>query len=159
MDALRILNEDYSKTNPEFPNPPRNTFTNVAGNPNLEFCLASVDENGDPTTGITRTSTSKTNFDPDSESNDMKQNSTGGKDGWDPSKYLNIWICDLSTTSGGGMVLGYAYLPGLPSWNAWRDGQLIFNILELLALLHLVAMEELLRMKLVIIWVLIWHIC
>ena len=39
------------------------------------------------TTGITRTSTSKTNFNPDSESNDMKRNSTGGKDGWDP---LNI---------------------------------------------------------------------
>jgi len=25
-DGLRILNEDYSKTNSEFPNPPRNTF-------------------------------------------------------------------------------------------------------------------------------------
>tara|TARA_B100000900_G_scaffold84253_1_gene68136 strand:- start:10689 stop:12047 length:1359 start_codon:yes stop_codon:yes gene_type:complete len=125
LDALRILNEDYSKTNPEFPNPPRNTFTNFAANPNLEFCLATVDESGNPTNGITRTSTSKTNFDPDSEGNDMKRNSTGGKNGWDPSKYLNIWICDLSTTSGGGMVLGYAYLPGLPSWNAWRDGLVV----------------------------------
>ena len=27
-DALKILNEDYSKTNPEYPNPPRNTFIN-----------------------------------------------------------------------------------------------------------------------------------
>ena len=36
-DQIRILNEDYSKTNPEFPNPPRNTFVNIAGNPNLKF--------------------------------------------------------------------------------------------------------------------------
>ena len=26
--------------------------------------------------------------------NDMKRNSTGGKDGWDPEKYLNIWVCN-----------------------------------------------------------------
>ena len=25
-DAIRILNEDFSKTNSEFPNPPRSTF-------------------------------------------------------------------------------------------------------------------------------------
>ena len=29
-DAIRILNEDYRKMNPEFPNPPRNTFTSYA---------------------------------------------------------------------------------------------------------------------------------
>ena len=124
-DAIRILNEDYSKTNPEFPNPPRNTFVNYAGNPNLQFCLATEDENGNPTNGITRTSTNKQNFDPDSESNDMKRNNTGGKDGWDPSRYLNIWVCDLAVTGSGGMVLGYAYLPGLPSWMAWRDGLVV----------------------------------
>ena len=39
-DQLRILNEDYSKTNPEFPNPPRNTFINFAGNAEIQFCLA-----------------------------------------------------------------------------------------------------------------------
>ena len=32
-DQIRILNEDYSKTNSEFPNPPRNTFVNSAANP------------------------------------------------------------------------------------------------------------------------------
>ena len=36
-------------TNPEFPNPPRNTFINSAGNPNIQFCLATIDENGNPT--------------------------------------------------------------------------------------------------------------
>ena len=123
-DALRILNEDYSKTNPEFPNPPRATFLTYAGNPDLKFCLATTDPSGNPTTGITRTSSSKNSFDADTESNDMKRNNTLGIDGWDPSKYLNIWICNLSS-SGGGQTLGYAYLPGLPSWNAWKDGLVV----------------------------------
>jgi len=125
LDAIRILNEDYSKTNPEFPNPPRNTFLNYSGNPNLEFCLATIDPNGNNTTGITRTVSTKTNFDPDNEANDMKRNNTGGKDGWDPSKYLNIWVCDLAVSASGGMTLGYAYLPGLPSWQNWKDGLVV----------------------------------
>jgi len=123
-DGLRILNEDYSKTNSEFPNPPRNTFLNVSGNPDLQFCLATTDPNGNPTTGITRTATSKTSFDYSSESNDMKRDNTGGVEGWPPSDYLNIWICDIAS-SGGTTVLGYAYLPGLQSWNAWKDGLVV----------------------------------
>ena len=57
----------------------------------------------------------------------MKRDNTGGKDGWDPERYLNIWICDLATTSGGGMVLGYSYLPGLPWWQNWKDGLVVGN--------------------------------
>lgn len=129
-DAFRILNEDYSKTNPEFPNPPRNTFLSLAGNPDLEFCLAMEDEQGNPTNGITRTIATSTNgtFDADGtmlEKNGMKLTSLGGNDGWDPSRYLNIWVCDLVNSQGGGQTLGYSYLPGLPSWNAWRDGLVV----------------------------------
>ncbi|MBC8510527.1 MAG: T9SS type A sorting domain-containing protein [Cryomorphaceae bacterium] len=126
-DQLRILNEDYSKTNPEFPNPPRNTFINYAGNPELKFCLASIDPSGNQTTGITRTPTSKTSWDVDSESNDMKQASLGGIDNWDPLRYLNIWVCNLSNSSGGGQTLGYAYLPGLQGSNSqsWKDGLVV----------------------------------
>jgi hypothetical protein len=123
-DALRVLNEDYSKTNPEFPNPPRTTFLTYAGNPDLKFCLATTDPSGNPTTGITRTSSTKNSFDADTESNDMKRNSSLGIDGWDPSKYLNIWICNLSS-SGGGQTLGYAYLPGLWANQQWKDGLVV----------------------------------
>ena len=112
-DQLRILNEDFSKTNPEFPNPPRNTFVSNAGNPELQFCLATIDPNGNSTIGITRTSTLKTSWDVDTEANDMKEVLSGGIDNWDPLRYLNIWVCDLSNSSGGGQTLGYAYLPGL----------------------------------------------
>ena len=126
-DALKILNEDYSKTNPEYPNPPRNTFLNNWGNPDMKFCLATTDPNGNPTNGIIRTSTTVADWDADDnfESNAMKKTVNGGMDSWNPSKYLNIWVCNLSNSSGGGMTLGYAYLPGLQSWNAWKDGLVI----------------------------------
>ena len=123
-DALRILNEDYSKTNPEFPNPPRTTFLQYAGNPDLQFCLATTDPSGNTTTGITRTASTKNSFDADNESNDMKRNNTLGKDGWDPSRYLNIWVCNLSN-AGGGQTLGYAYLPGLWANQQWKDGLVV----------------------------------
>ena len=127
-DAIRILNEDYRKMNPEFPSPPRNTFTSYSGDCELEFCLATTDENGNATTGVTRTSTSKTSFDADdnTDSNAMKRTATGGKDGWNALKYLNVWVCNL-TNSQGGQTLGYAYLPGQQSqaWTAWKDGLVV----------------------------------
>jgi hypothetical protein len=123
-DALKILNEDYSKTNPEYPNPPRNTFLNYWGNPDMKFCLATSDPSGNPTNGIIRTSTTVADWDADDnfESDAMKRTSNGGMDAWDPSNYLNIWVCNLSNSNGGGQTLGYAYPPGLQSWNAWKDG-------------------------------------
>ena len=123
-DQIRILNEDFSKTNNEFPNPPRNTFVNYADNPNIKFCLATTDPDGNATNGITRTMSTKNSFNYNTESNDMKRDNTGGKDGWNPSKYLNIWVCDIAS-SGNSIVLGYAYLPGLQSWNAWKDGLVV----------------------------------
>ena len=126
-DQLRILNEDFSKTNPEFPNPPRNTFISDAGNPGIEFCLATIDPNGNLTTGITRTSTTKTGWDYNTESNDMKQATTGGINNWDPLRYLNIWVCNILSSGSGGQVLGYAYLPGLQAINSqsWKDGLVV----------------------------------
>ena len=41
-DAIRILNEDFSKTNPAFPNPPRNTFINYAADVQIQFCLTQI---------------------------------------------------------------------------------------------------------------------
>lgn len=129
-DALRILNEDFSKTNPEFPNPPRSTFLNYWGNPELEFCLATTDPDGNATNGVTRTATAQTYWDADNntEANAMKLNSSGGKNSWDPKKYLNIWVCDLINSQGGGQTLGYSYLPGLLAGfgqNAWKDGLVV----------------------------------
>lgn len=104
MDAdFQAVNTDYGNV--------RNTFLASRGNPQISFCLATMDPLGNATTGITRTQTSKTWFDPDTETNLMK-GATYGKTAWNPNKYLNIWICDISSGASGGYVTaGYAYLP------------------------------------------------
>lgn len=107
---VATMNADFQGTNPDF-NSVRPAFTGVRGVPGITFCLATVDPNGNATTGITRTQTSDTWFDPDTETNDMKAPPTG-RSPWDPDSYLNIWICDISSGLGGGLVTtGYAYLP------------------------------------------------
>jgi len=98
------LNKDYSKTNDNFLTSTPAAFQGLAGNAQIQFVLAKRDPNGNPTTGITRTATNKISFD---EHDDMKFTARGGIEGWDPSKYLNIWVCNIDNN-----VLGYAYFPG-----------------------------------------------
>ncbi|RYE12692.1 MAG: zinc metalloprotease, partial [Sphingobacteriales bacterium] len=60
-------------------------------------------------TGITRTQTSVSSF---GLNDNMKFTSQGGKNAWNTSQYLNIWVCNL-----GGGLLGYAYQPGTSAAN------------------------------------------
>lgn len=104
------MNQDYQQANADLSSV-RPAFTGVIGNGGMEFCLATVDPNGNPTTGITRTQTSETWFDPDTETDDMKSPPKGISP-WDPDHYLNIWVCDITSGATGGTVtVGYAYLP------------------------------------------------
>ncbi len=110
---IEILNEDFRRMNADAVNTPDH-FTDEAADPEIEFCLASVDPDGYPTTGITRTSTTKTSF---GTSGDPVKYSTYGHAAWDRDSYLNIWVCDL-----GSGLLGYAQFPGGP---AATDGVVI----------------------------------
>jgi hypothetical protein len=101
MSQLTVLNQDFRKTNTDVSLTP-SIFT--AADPNIQFCLATVDPNGNATTGITRTSSTVSSF---STNDAMKYSSSGGKDAWDRNKYLNLWVCTLS-----GGILGYAQFPG-----------------------------------------------
>ncbi len=104
------MNADFSQSNPDISGV-RPTFNSSIGNPDIQFCLAQVDPLGNPTTGITRTPTSDTWFDPDTQTDAMKSPPLGIS-AWNPSQYLNIWICDISSGATGGQItLGYAYLP------------------------------------------------
>ncbi len=104
------LNQDYQQANADLASV-RPAFTGVIGNGGMAFCLATVDPNGAPTTGITRTQTTETWFDPDTETDDMKS-APKGISPWNPSQYLNIWVCDITSGATGGTVtVGYAYLP------------------------------------------------
>ncbi|MBL7951715.1 MAG: zinc-dependent metalloprotease [Flavobacteriales bacterium] len=104
------LNQDYSATNSDIGSV-RSQFTNSVGNVGFQFCLAQIDPNGAATTGITRTQTSDTWFDPDTQTDAMKSAPLGHAP-WDTERYLNIWICDITSGAAGNEItVGYAYLP------------------------------------------------
>ena len=102
---LTVLNEDFRKLNSNISSTPA-AFASLASDVELEFCLASRDPFGNETTGITRTETS---IDDIGNTDSYYQSNMSGKDSWDPSKYINIWICDIGDDG----TLGYAYLPGM----------------------------------------------
>ena len=106
LSQIDVLNEDFRRTNSDAGST-LSDFVGVAADTEIEFCLASVDPDGNPTTGITRTSTSRSSFSADDK---VKFDSQDGKDAWPRDEYLNIWVCDL-----GGGLLGYAQFPGGPA--------------------------------------------
>jgi hypothetical protein len=105
LSQITILNNDFRKLNADRVNVP-STFSALAVDAEINFCLASVSPTGSATTGITRTQTSVTSFSTDDK---MKSTATGGVNPWSTDKYLNIWVCNL-----GGGILGYAQFPGGP---------------------------------------------
>ncbi|GAB3830384.1 GEVED domain-containing protein [Hymenobacter jeollabukensis] len=103
QSQLDVLNQDYSKTNSDYTKTP-SAFAGLVANVGIQFVLAKQTPTGAATTGIERKQTSTTSWG----TNDaMKKASTGGLDAWNSSKYLNLWVCNLS-----GGVLGYAQFPG-----------------------------------------------
>lgn len=119
MSQLQVLNEDFQRLNADTTNTPI-AFRPVAANTGISFCLAQRDPQGNPTTGIIRhqfpntTAWGSSAFD-----NTVKPATI-----WDPTRYLNVWIANLS-----GGLLGWAQFPtgsGLPGLgggnNANTDG-------------------------------------
>lgn len=102
---INILNADYRRLNADTTNTPY-AFKNVAADSRIIFCLAKVDPNGFKTNGIIRKFTKESLFLADDQ---MKHSNKGGDDAWDPTRYLNIWVCNLF-----GRTLGYASMPGGP---------------------------------------------
>lgn len=122
LNQLEILNRDYARINADTTNL-RQEFYPVAGPTQVRFTLAAIDPLGNPSTGITRTATATQSFGSFnlffgdfSDLEKVKSTANGGIDPWDQSRYLNIWICDMSI-SGSPVLLGYATPPdGLPNW-------------------------------------------
>lgn len=110
---LAVLNEDYRMTNADAASVP-SVWNGVKADSEIEFCLAVRDPNGFPTTGITRTETTVTNW---NGSDNVKRSNQGGKNPWPASQYLNIWVCNI-----GSGLLGFAYQPGV---SAALDGLVI----------------------------------
>jgi hypothetical protein len=122
---IEALNRDY-----RFQNADRNdipsAFAPFATDTLVEFALAVRDPQGNSTSGITRTYTSKVSFPYDrtdrlaTEKLDaMIKFDEFGKAAWPRDTYLNLWTCRIA-----GGLLGYAQFPGGP---AYTDGVVIAN--------------------------------
>ena len=103
QSQIDVLNEDFRRTNPDADN-----VWSQAADSEIQFCMATVDPNGNATTGITRKSTTRQDW---GTTDDMKKASQGGVNPWNTSEYLNMWIVPRMT-SGGNTILGYAQFPG-----------------------------------------------
>ena len=115
---LRVLNECYTRTNPDTINT-RDIFKPVAGDAGIRFVLATRDPSGITTNGIVRVQTALTAFGSSPTSlamTDRVKQTAYWSEAWDTDKYLNIWVCDLSSRGRDGL-LGYAYPPtGVDNW-------------------------------------------
>ena len=117
QSQIDVLNEDFRLLNSDSLTP-SNPFWYDAFDSQIEFCLASLAPNGNITNGITRTYTDSLFF---GSGYAEKFTALGGKDNWDPTKYLNIWVCNLGSSG----TLGYAAFPSDLSSSPSEDGIVI----------------------------------
>jgi len=103
QSQIDVLNADYQKKNADTAEIP-SYYRSLAANCGFRFGLALADTNGQPTTGIIHKYTNNSYFTID---DDIKSAATGGDDGWDRDRYLNIWVGNLT-----GDVLGYSSVVG-----------------------------------------------
>lgn len=116
MSQVNVLNADFSATNTDFNS--TSFYNSVKTNMDIQFCLATQDPNGQPTTGINRVNYGTTSFG-QSAAEAMKAATQ-----WDPTKYFNIWVCRFGGDLNG--ILGYAQFPNSGAANT--DGVIIgFN--------------------------------
>ena len=98
FDVMRILNEDFNKENDDLAEVTP-AFQSIIGDADIEFRLAQLDPNGNPTTGIDRIFSNETNVGDD-----------GSKlNPWPRSMYLNVWVTNQINGAAG--AAAYAYLP------------------------------------------------
>jgi hypothetical protein len=101
LSQIQVLNEDFRRL--------QGTRGYVEGNAGtdtqIEFCLAQRDPNGQATNGITRHTMDRYSWNSMEDVDGIIKAETG----WDPTKYINIWVCRF----GGDLIQlgGYAYFP------------------------------------------------
>ncbi len=129
---IAILNEDFRRLNADRVNTPI-PFQSVAADVNIEFRLACIDPNGNPTTGITRRNVGTRIFREvnnasgvrDEFATGIKYTSQGGQDAWATDRYLNIWVVSRMETFESDRwqdLLGYGTFPDKYQTSPNTDG-------------------------------------
>ncbi len=109
LDCVRIINEDFNARNADLSEVVP-SFQNIIGDAEIEFRLAKLDPNGNPTNGIDRVQSPETNVGDD-----------GSKlNGWPRDRYINIWVTNQINGAPG--AAAYAYLPAGANNFPSRDG-------------------------------------
>jgi pregnancy-associated plasma protein-A/type IX secretion system substrate protein len=116
-DQLAVLNRDFAGLNADSVNIPA-AFKPLFGKSKIQFVLAKRTPANLPTTGIERIVTAQPSF---TVNNNVKHASTGGANAWSSSRFLNIWVCNLSDG-----ILGYSTFP--TSATADEQGIVIYNV-------------------------------
>jgi len=135
MSQIRVLNQDFQKTNPDFAANVLAVFQAQAGSLDLTFEPATKDPNGVPLAevGVNRINGAtaswgggRTSWSTDDCDDILKPNTV-----WDPTRYCNIWVVRFAGGDDMGLF-GYAQfpegstLPGVPTGGtALTDGVVI----------------------------------
>lgn len=127
LDALSILNRDFRLQNTDANNVV-SAFQGMPSDIEIEFVLATIAPDGQCFSGITRTQSPRT-VDTDSDAYDGSDQVAAIVNGndvyqgtWNPSKYLNVYICKEINGAA-----GYTYNPA-----SWFSGSMRYNGIFLL---------------------------
>jgi hypothetical protein len=106
LSQIQVLNQDYRR----MAGTPGFNANPVGADMEIQFAMAKVDPNGNPTTGIDRVNLTRTSWNTEAAVEEILKPQTS----WDPTKYLNIWVCRFggNQITGLGGTLGYAQFPG-----------------------------------------------
>ncbi|WP_297332755.1 T9SS type A sorting domain-containing protein [Flavobacterium sp.] len=112
LSQITVLNQDYRRMlgTPGYNSNP------VGADVEIEFCLAQVDPDGQPTTGINRVNMNVASWS-ESQVEDVLKPGTI----WDPTKYFNIWVCNFGSDLSD--VLGYAQFPSQSGLNGLNNNE------------------------------------
>lgn len=104
---IEVLNEDFGRYGKGSNNHP------ASRDARIRFCLATLDPEGKPTTGIVRVKSPYTRLNSDDEM------LTKNLSRWDQRRYLNIWV--VRDIDGNPRQQGYAYLPSEVVNDTYRE--------------------------------------
>jgi hypothetical protein len=125
ISQLDQLNTDWNARNPDSVKIPV-PFKPRYGNMNVKFSLATKTPSGQNTPGYEIVQTAKASFDVYSGTAgttigyaDAKYVSSGGAAAWDPTRYYNVWIVNMTPVG----VLGFATPPPHPPYNLFPTAE------------------------------------
>ncbi len=103
LSQLQVLNEDMRRLNPDAVNTPVR-FQSVAADCEVEFCIALQDPQGVPALAINRVNGGQPDW------NFQQIENLKPTLAWDPNRYLNIYVADITPIG----AIGFATFPVSP---------------------------------------------